>query len=372
MFETLADPRSARTPPAGGNVPSAIAAARASLARQSAAASDADDRSVDAALTQALLDGPTSMLAQLFAAAPDRAVYRHLWRRLCACAARPLDAGENLGVALFALPLVIVAAKDADGPAALPLSLAGTDAIAALLRAHGALAGSQTFTLAPALVPARALELDALPLVYRSAHASLAAFTGGVAVEAQPLALATHESAHLRFFIGAALCAPHARLLDDTGVGSWGAPLAQSLSREFAVPRASVLVLPRAPSPLPQALAAGKLAQREVSAALFVSNALRRMRASVGEPTAIVSAHRLDDGSGELRLSLSSPFSPRDAEGFRCPLYDFEQVGEPREMLAALLEDCGVTDVRVQPGIHADRDAASGLTLLFKPAPLDA
>ena len=35
-------------------------------------------------------------------------------------------------------------------------------------------------------------------------------------------------------------------------------------------------------------------------------------------------------------------------------------------MLIELLHDCRVSDVRVLDGIHADRDAATGLTLLFK------
>jgi hypothetical protein len=35
-------------------------------------------------------------------------------------------------------------------------------------------------------------------------------------------------------------------------------------------------------------------------------------------------------------------------------------------MLCDLMRDCRVTDVQVLPGVHADRDPATGLTLLFK------
>jgi hypothetical protein len=42
-------------------------------------------------------------------------------------------------------------------------------------------------------------------------------------------------------------------------------------------------------------------------------------------------------------------------------------------MLTGFLAECRVADVRIVPGIHADRDAGTGLTLLFKcddlPAP---
>jgi len=35
-------------------------------------------------------------------------------------------------------------------------------------------------------------------------------------------------------------------------------------------------------------------------------------------------------------------------------------------MLETLLADCRVTDVRRMPGVHADRDPATGQPLLFK------
>ena len=102
---------------------------------------------------------------------------------------------------------------------------------------------------------------------------------------------------------------------------------------------------------------------------LFASNAIRKLRASAGEPTAVISAHRAADaaGGGELRVSLSSPFAPRAAEGFRCPLYSLDRVGDVATMLADLLADCRVTDVRIAAGVHPDRDPATGRTLLFKP-----
>jgi hypothetical protein len=35
-------------------------------------------------------------------------------------------------------------------------------------------------------------------------------------------------------------------------------------------------------------------------------------------------------------------------------------------MLVTLLRDCRITDVRVLPGVHGDRDPVTGLPLLFK------
>ena len=103
--------------------------------------------------------------------------------------------------------------------------------------------------------------------------------------------------------------------------------------------------------------------------ALFASDAIRRLRGAVGEPVAVISAHRVEGAGtgGEIRLSLSSPLEPREAQGFRCPLTPLDNVAEVVAMLAQLVRDCRVGDVRTLAGVHPDRDAATGLTLLFKP-----
>ncbi len=168
--------------------------------------------------------------------------------------------------------------------------------------------------------------------------------------------------------IGSAVAGRDVDVLADPTVGRWGTPLTRELGRQLADGAVRVLALPRAAQrPLP-AVAHGRAAQREVSAQLFLSNALRKMRAGAGEPTAVISAHRAPDapGGGELRLSLSSPLEPRDDEGFRCPLYLLDRVDDVVTMLTELLVDCRVTDVRVLRGVHPDRDSATGLRLLFK------
>jgi hypothetical protein len=190
------------------------------------------------------------------------------------------------------------------------------------------------------------------------------------AIRPAPLAFgAGHENVHLRFLVGTAVAKPGADLFRDAAVGAWGMPLARELSHELSIGGGAALALPRAPQrPLP-AVAQGQAARREVGAQVFASNAIRRIRAAVGEPVAVISAHRAPDapGGGEVRLSLSSPFAPRDAEGFRCPLYPLDRAGDVATMLERLMADCRVTDVRVVAGVHPDRDPATGLTLLFKP-----
>ena len=144
--------------------------------------------------------------------------------------------------------------------------------------------------------------------------------------------------------------------------------MSQALAHQLHVPGVSLLALPRPPQHLVAAVQAGRAVQREVSAQVFASNAIRKLRASVGEPTAIISAHRAADApmGGELRLSLSSAFAPREAEGFRCALYPYESVQDVTAMLTGLLRDCRVDDVRLRPGVHDDIDPVTGSPLLFK------
>ncbi len=327
------------------------------------------DGQIQQALAAMLSPGSGARLAAVFDTAPSSALYRHLWRLLVPCE-RGQSADGSLGVTVFALPLIVVAGLEGGGQSRVALDgvLQDPASLCAILREHGALAGNQSFGLANALVAAGAIDVAhlaevlawrELPDVPRSARV----------LDPAPIVLsAGPESVHLRFIVGSAIAASGAQLLEGSGVGKWGIPFAQALGRELAAPGVSVLALPRAPQSLLNAVWQGRVAHRDVGAHIFASNAIRKLRASVGEPTAVISLHRCADvaGGGEVRLSLSSPFDPRDAEGFRCPLYPLDRVGDVVAGLTDLMAECRVTDVRVVPGVHGDRDPATGLPLLFK------
>lgn len=325
------------------------------------------DAQLGAAL-DALLTGDGIALAQLFEGVPSAAVHRHLWR-LLAERERAVATDAALRMTLFAMPVVIVTA--ADGKPVAPVALPGVvDDIAgkvAILREHRALAGNENFALGNALVAADALALEHLPALL-ALRAMPAAATPPPALEPAPITVnSATETVHLRFLVGTALAAPAADPLRDATVGKWGIPFAAAMARDIGAAGVSVLALPRAPQGLVSAVWQGRVAQREVGAQLFASNAIRRLRASVGEPQAVLSVHGpLDGGGGEVRLSLSSPFDPREAEGFRCPLLPQDRVDDVVKMLTDLLRDCRVDSIREMPGLHADRDPGTGLTLLFK------
>lgn len=351
-----------------------------------AAATEGDGDEIDRALAQGVAEhlqrGEASRLAEAIAAAPSVEVARQLWRGLIdgwALASRAAP-GEGVAAQLFALPVVVVAA--CEGVAALSAStpsIAGVvpDAarLAAILREHRALGGSQTFALANTLVAADAIEVSQWSKLL--SWQNLAGGTGFLERDLLPTAIAVppgQQTVHLRFLIGSALVAGESAVAAAAGPIGWAMPLARELARELATPGLAVLALPRQPQPPPAALQQGLAAQREVGTQLFASNAIRKLRAATGEPAAVISAHRAAGaaGGGELRLSLSSPFDPGAAEGFRCPLFATDRASDVAAMLVETLRDCRIADVRVLPGVHPDRDPEAGTALLFKAGVLDA
>ena len=278
----------------------------------------------------------------------------------------------DFALTIFALPIVIVGGIEG---AADDVTIAGileeSELLAAILREHRALDGNETFAFADALRERRRARLPALPEIF-----SVAALPEWRAAEFSPRIRRRLRSV-FRQAAKACTCdfswVPPSRRGARTCFHGRRRQMGHAIHEGTLAPTGQQSGIGAragacAERPLP-AFHAGRVAKREVGAQLFASNAIRKLRASVGEPTAVISAHRAPDvpGGGESRLSLSSPFAPRDAEGFRCPLHPLDRAGDVASMLAKLMTDCRVTDLRVVSGVHADRDPTTGLTLLFKP-----
>ena len=370
---SIADPRS--WPPAA-DAPARAAAfhtlARESLAAEIAQTSDRLDARIRGGFRALIDSGEGRELAQVFESAPSADLYRHLWRQLARAEAP--DADGAMAIHVFALPVTVVAGVEApvEAPRTLRCVLDDAAAIAAAMREHGALAGNQAFAIAPALAASEALDFEQLPA--RLAWTAMRDTFETDTLTPRDLVPAPIEitggppGVHLRFIVGVALAARGAELFGARRSGGWGIPVTRMLDRALASPGVTLLALPQAPRRLVAAVQHGRAAQREVSAQLFAAEALRKFRGTVGEPTAVISAHRCADApaGGELRLSLSSVLDPRETEGFRCPLYRADQAGDVADMLLTLLRDCRVDDIRVLPGVHADGDPQTGLPLLFR------
>jgi len=346
------------------------ALARASLGAHAQGEAHALDAEIDEEFGRLVAAGAGDALAEVLDMAPSVTIHRHLRRALARCLAAPIGVQGGLGVALFAIPIVLVTARaGSQAPARLPGVLHDAARLAATLREHGAIGGSQAFSLANALVGTAGIDVRALPDIVAASRLGAADAFAPVVLPKAPVDLPEGEAAQLRFVVGGALAGQGFELGRDGASTAWMRPFAHALGGQLTVPGASVLAIPRAAQCLPAALMSGRAAQRDVSAQLFASNALRQLRASVGEPIAVIGAHRAADapGGGELRLSLSSPLDPREALGFCCPLYPWERVVDVAAMLIDLLRDCRVADVRTLAGLHADRDPLTGGRLLFKP-----
>ena len=148
-------------------------------------------------------------------------------------------------------------------------------------------------------------------------------------------------------------------------------PFTQAFAKQLGGGTLSLLAMPRPPrSPL-AALMRGRAAQREVSLQLFATNAIRKFRGSVGEPEAVISAHRTADG-GEVRLSLSSMFDEKGAEGFRAELHATDRAQDVAVLMQDLLRECNVASVTVLAEVFPDIDNESKLPMLFRADALEA
>lgn len=309
------------------------------------------DAPLHAAIRDALEAGDDAVLREALRCGPP-ALARCIRHALAAV----LDAGGGeVGLRLFAIPLIIVAG------ASRPLNLSGvlpdSGRIKALLEEYGAVGVTRNFGLGNALCGAEALEALSPAALWRAgrdpAEGAVAA-----ALPPQPVAVGRgREQVHLRFITGVGITPPQlpSFLESASNIGSWGMPLTRELARQLAQPGLEVLPMPRPPQPLAQAADAGRRAQLEAALDLFLGNTVRRFRMAVGDPEAVLSAHRLDGGAGELRLSLSSPFDESLFEGFCWPLHPLDEVAEVTAILLQALADCRIGSVTPLARVLPDR-----------------
>jgi len=336
MAETLPDPREA-----------AADAANPLLA----VAAQTDDASLRVALQDALAAGDDAGLrAALRAQPPARA------QRVARSLAAAIDArGEGIGLRFFAIPLVIVAG--ARNRNTVPGALPEVGKIAALLEQHGAVGVTRNFGLGNALVSAEALDALSPSALWRAA-ADPSQRAPLDALQPEPIAVAGgREQVQLRFITGAGITPQHlpSFLESASNIGTWGMVMTKELARQLARPGLEILPMPRPPQPLLNAAHAGRRAQLEAALSLFLGNTLRRFRMAVGDPEAVLSAHRLDGGAGELRLSLSTPLDDSLFEGFAWPLQPQDEAAEVTQLFQTVLSECRVTNVTLLDRVLPDR-----------------
>ena len=293
-------------------------------------------------LREALEAGDDAQIEQALAEAASRPVRDALARALEA-ALEARDEG-SLAMRVFAIPLLIV--TGGRGLAVVPGVVPDIGALQELFEKHGALGQSKNFGLGNALTTAERLAAVTPGMLYRLSR--------GLGQEGfRPPELAPQdievdsgdERVHLRFLVGAAVAPPNAPGFTETAgnIGAWGLALTQTLAAQLGQDGLSLLPIPRPPMSLQRALETGRFVLREMEFQLFLSNALRRFRARVGDPDATVASY----SDGTVRITLGSPFDVSLSCEYRWPLYPEDDLGAVSNSIFGLLADCRLETVQI-------------------------
>jgi len=316
-----------------------------------AAAAGGDDAALRLALRAALQAGDDAAIrAALGTQPPARA------QRVAHLLATAFEgAGEGIGLRYFAIPLVIVAGGRK--PCTVQGALPEVHVLRGLLEQHGAVGVTRNFGLGNALVSAEALDALSPSALWRAA-ADPAQRPPLESLQPEPIPVSgSREQVHLRFITGAGITPQHlpSFLESASNIGTWGMAMTKELARQLAQSGLEILPMPRPPQPLVNAAHAGRRAQLEAALSLFLGNNLRRFRMAVGDPEAVLSAHKLDSGAGELRLSLSTPIDDSLFEGFAWPLQPQDEVSEVTQLMQGTLAECRVPLVTVLQQVLPER-----------------
>lgn len=315
------------------------------------AATQADNAALRMALQQALEASDDVGLRTALHAQPPVCA-QHAARALSAV----IDTqGEGIALRFFAIPLVIVAGSR--GHHTVSGVLPDIAKIAALLEQHGAIGATRNFGLGNALVSAGALDALSPSALWRASVDTGQRFLRD-ALQPEPIHVTgSREQVHLRFITGAGISPQHlpSFIESASNIATWGMTLTKELARQLAQPGLEILPIPRPPQPLLIAAHAGRRAQLEAALSLFLGNTLRKFRMAVGDPEAVLSAHKLECGAGELRLSLSTPLDDSLFEGFAWPLQPQDDAAEVSQLMQAALSECRVTSVTLLQHVLPDR-----------------
>lgn len=147
------------------------------------------------------------------------------------------------------------------------------------------------------------------------------------------------EQVHLRYVAGAVMTAANAPTFLETAgtVGRWGMPVSQMFTRQLAEPGLQLLALPRAPMFWYTALAEGAFALEEIRFNLFLTSAIRELRASTGEPQVNITTR-----GGHVDIDLASQFDDMQRYAHSWRLHFTDSIERVETSILGLLRDCRV------------------------------
>ena len=310
-----------------------------------------DERALTSALRELAAAGRDVEIGAALTAAPSREAYARLWHALCAAVEKPGD--EAVAPRVFAIPWIIVCG--ASSAASIQCVLPNVAEVARVLETHGVFGGSRNLGLSNALCSVEAIETLRPSEVLQLSHAP-----GTRDIPPEPIQVTRGaEEVHVRFLLGAALAPAHAPDIVETGanIGSWGTPALRAMTSQLAMPGVQILPMPRPPAGLYTAAFAGRRAGIEAAFNLFMSTAVRRFRMAVGDPTLTLSSH----ASGEIRITLATPFDDALVEGFRWPLHPADDLEDVERTLTSMISECRLAEPHIASGVLPDYSATGAV-----------
>jgi hypothetical protein len=301
----------------------------------------ADPRSLQSAFRELASAGRDAEIRGVLAAARSQAQYAALWRALAAAVEQPAP-DESIAARVFAMPWVIVAAGSA--PGRVGCVLPDVSAVAKVFDEHHVFGASRNLGYSNVLCGVESIEALAPSALLESWDASPLR-----AIPPAPIEVVRGvEEVHLRFLLGAAIAPSHVPGVAETGanVAAWGTPALRAMSAQLATPGVQLLPMPRPPAGLYTAAHAGRRAALETAFNLFMSNAVRRIRRAVGDPSVTISAHE----NGAIRIVLWTPIDDAMVEGFTWPLHPADDLAEIEATVRGMVADCRLPE----PAVHAD------------------
>jgi hypothetical protein len=280
--------------------------------------------------------------------APSADCHRVLWQALRAA----VEQAPGRHAVLFAIPLVLVAGSRQR--AALPERIADVDGLNALLRTHGVFGiGAEAFVSGKLVSPDSVIGLSPVQLFRLTRQ--LADAARGIPVELPPATVTVkEEGVFLRYLTGVAIqegeCAP---VQFDGKVGAWGVPLMKFIGEQLKTDGVTLFPIPRAPEPLMQALVVGQHARFEIALQVFVSSALRKLRAEGKTPLVRVASHE----NNEIHFTISDKLAGCDEERFVWPLSPQDAVLSIEAAFRELMLSCQVDEVLVSADVQPEWSA---------------
>jgi hypothetical protein len=348
----LAESFSMKTLPDSRNYPSfssnsLVALAQQALRHGSATQHKRAAEDLSDAIGRALGAGDDGLIAQALAQSTSHAVYRMLAAALATALKAPGEA--TLHLRIFAIPILIV--TGGRGPLILPALAVDIGELKHVFDVHGALGPMKNFGLSNALVSVAGLAAlkpsAAYRLLRQTGHEN---FPPLDLPPADIRTAGTEEEVHLRFLTGVSVTSADAPDFTETAgnIGAWGMPFTRALAAQLEQPGLSLLPIPRPPMPYVQAIEAGQFAASELGFQLFLSGALRKFRARVGEADATVSAC----ADGSVRIRLNSPFDTSLTQEFVWALQPGDDIAKVSGSIFSLLAQCRVANVDVAESIQ--------------------